>query len=142
MKYFLSPLLALLTSLSFAATPGDTLNAFYQALASGDRAGASAQLSPDVTIYESGHVERSRAEYLDHHLAGDIAFAKVTQRKLLKTSQTGNAKLAVIWEETETTGQYGGKDVHLLGTGSILLEKKANAWLITHIHWSSRKAGK
>lgn len=142
MKSIFPILLAMFASLSFASTPEETLNAFHQALAQGDATTAAGHLSPDVTIYESGHVERSRAEYVNHHLASDIAFAKVTQRKVLKKDEKTSGNLAVIWEETETSGKYQGKDIHLLGTSTLLLEKKENAWVITHIHWSSRKASK
>lgn len=125
---------------SLAASPKETMAAFHEALAGGDRARALALLSPEVAIYEAGHVERSRDEYARHHLGGDMEFAKTTARKLLKQGERIDGNTAIVWEETETTGTAGGKPVHVFGTGTAILEKKDGAWSIVHIHWSSRKA--
>lgn len=125
---------------AFGADAVDTVAAFHAALATGDKAKALAQLSSGVAIYESGYVERSRAEYASHHLADDIAFSKATTRKVLKHSQRIDGNTAVVWEESETNGTWAGKDVHSFGTETIMLEKDGGSWAITHIHWSSRKA--
>lgn len=118
----------------------ESLAAFYAALAAGDKAKALELLAPSVTIYESGYVEASRDEYARHHLGGDIEFARSSTRKVLKHSEKLEGNLALIWEETETTGTPGGKPVHTFGTETAMLEKKGGQWQITHVHWSSRKA--
>lgn len=123
-----------------AATPKETVAAFHQALESGDKDRALSFLSPEVAIYEGGHVERSRDEYAQHHLGGDMEFASATTRKLLKQSERIDGNTAIVWEETETTGTSRGKPVHAFGTGTVVLEKKGDAWKIVHVHWSSRKA--
>ena len=133
-------ILVLLNAPIYAAGPQDTVTSFHAALAAGDKIKANELLSPEVTIFESGFVERSRAEYASHHLTEDIAFAKASKSKVLKHSEKIDNNLAVIWEESETTGNFEGKDVHLFGTETALLEKKGERWMITHIHWSSRKA--
>lgn len=125
---------------SLAASPKETMAAFHAALASGDKAKALALLSPEVAIYEAGYVERSREEYAHHHLGGDMEFAKTTTRKLLRQNERIEGNTAIVWEETETTGSARGKPVHVLGTGTAILEKKGDGWSIVHIHWSSRKA--
>lgn len=125
---------------AFAADPSEALAAFHAALAAGDKVKAAALMAPQVAIYESGHVEASRSEYASHHLDADIGFSKSTARKVLKHSERIEGNLAVIWEETETTGTMQGKPVHLLGTETAMLEKKADGWSIVHVHWSSRKA--
>ena len=56
----------------YAGEPKDVVAEFHSALVSGDQARAAGLLAPDVTIYESGFVERSRAEYVNHHLPEDI----------------------------------------------------------------------
>ena len=117
-----------------------TLSAFHAALARGDKAGALALLAPKVAIYESGYVEASREEYAHHHLGGDIGFAKTSTRKVLRHSEKMEGNTAIIWEETETTGTSGGKPVHSFGTETAVLEKVGERWMITHVHWSSRKA--
>jgi ketosteroid isomerase-like protein len=133
-------LMSALGASSHAAGPKDALNAFHAALAAGDKAKALELLSPDATIYESGHVERSRTEYADHHLPHDMDFAKAATRKVVRQSERIDGDTAVIWEETETNGTSRGKKVHLIGTETALLEKKGDAWTIVHVHWSSRKA--
>lgn len=132
-------LLSVVPSLSFANEPGETLAAFHAALATGDKVKASELLAQEVTIYESGYVERSRAEYAGHHLPEDIAFAKTSTRSVLQQSERVEGNLAVIWKETETKVKIGGKDVRILGTETALLQKNRDTWSIVHVHWSSRK---
>ncbi|NHZ61288.1 DUF4440 domain-containing protein [Massilia sp. CCM 8694] len=98
-----------------AATPGETLSAFHAALHAGDEARAMKLLSPEAVIYEAGHVERSRSEYADHHLADDIAFARATTRRVLRHKERIDGETAI-------------------------LEKKGDGWVVLHFHWSSRKA--
>ena len=107
---------------------------------SGDKAKATSLLAPDITIYEAGHVERSRDEYAGHHLGGDMEFAKNATRKVLKQTERIDGKTAILWEETETTGTARGKPVHAFGTETAVLEKNGDNWTIVHVHWSSRKA--
>ena len=70
---------------SYAASPQETLASFYAALVAGDTGKASELLSPEVLIYESGYVERSRAEYVGHHMAGDMTYAKTTKKYCTST---------------------------------------------------------
>ncbi len=132
-------LLGLVAGLSYAGEPQDTVAAFHAALASGDQAKASAQLAPDITIYESGYVEHSRDEYVGHHLPEDIKFSKLATRKVLQHSERRDGKLAVIWEETETLATIKGKKLRFLNTETTILEKNGEDWAIVHMHWSSRK---
>lgn len=132
--------LSMMTSFTYASEPKDALAAFYSALASGDKAKATELLAPDVTIYESGYVERSRADYAGHHLPGDMVFAKTSTRTVLRQSQRIDGNLAVIWAETETKAKVKGKDTKIFGTETALLQKIGEDWQIVHVHWSSRKA--
>lgn len=124
----------------YAATPTETVAAFHEALADGKAEQASAFLSPEIHIYESGFVERSRGEYAGHHLQADIEFAMATTHKVIKQKERVEGAVAVILQETETTGKYKGKSVHFFGTETAVLEKQGDKWLIVHIHWSSRKS--
>ena len=105
----------------------------------GDKARALELLSPSIVIYESGHVERSRDEYASHHLGADMEFGKAVTRKVLKHSEQVNGNVAMVLEETETTGKYKDKPVHSFGVETAVLEKKGEGWVIVHVHWSSRK---
>lgn len=124
---------------SAASSPKDALASFHAALVAGDKARVLELMAPDVAIYESGRVERSRDEYASHHLGGDMEFAKTATRKVLRQSERADGNMAVIWQETETSGTSRGKPIHVFGTETALLEKNEGAWRIVHVHWSSRK---
>ena len=123
-----------------AGLPLDTVAAFHAALSAGKTEEAKLLLAPTIQIFESGHVERSRDEYASHHLPGDIAFAKATRQTVLRQTEKVEGNMAIVMQETETKGSVKGASVHAFGTGTMVLEKQGDQWLITHIHWSSRKA--
>ena len=125
---------------STASDPKAALASFHGALVAGDKARVLELMAPDVAIYESGYVERSRAEYASHHLGGDMEFAKTSTRKVLRQGERIDLNMAVIWQETETTGTSRGKPIHVFGTETALLEKSDGVWRIVHVHWSSRKS--
>lgn len=122
-----------------ASEASEVVAEFYRAMASGDASKASELLAPDITIYESGYVERSRAQYAGHHLPEDIAFAKASSRSVVQHTERKEGNFAVILEETETKAKIKGKNVKILGTETSVLQKIEDSWLIVHIHWSSRK---
>lgn len=124
---------------AWAATPSETVTAFHAAIHGGDKTRALALLSPAVVIYESGYVERSRDEYAGHHLGSDMEFGKAVTRKVLKRSERIDGNLAMVMEETETTGKFKDKPVHSFGVETAILEKQGDGWVIVHVHWSSRK---
>lgn len=132
-------LLATAAVASHAATPADVLDAFHAALANGDSAKAQSLLAPQLLVFESGHVERSRSEYAGHHLPADMEFAQATRRKVLQQIVRDHGQFAVITQETETTGTFRDKPVHLFGTETAVLQRDGDQWTITHVHWSSRK---
>jgi len=111
--------------------------AFHRSIKLGNLDAASALLADDALIYESGGVERSKAEYTAHHLRADAAFATATTRTV--TSQSGNAigDLAWIATESRTTGSYKGRAINSASTESMVLRREVRAWKIVHIHWSS-----
>lgn len=140
MKILMSALLCLSSAVFAGGDPITTVNTFHNALSKGDKEAALAALSDTVLIYESGHVERSRSEYAGHHLPADMAFSQAVSRKVLKTDSRENGDLAVITQETETTGRYKDKEVHLIGVETTVLQRQDGIWRISHVHWSSRKA--
>lgn len=125
---------------AFAATPLETVSAFHDALSKGQADAAAVFLSPAVQIFESGYVERSRDEYAGHHLPSDMAFAKATSQTVIRQNERIEGKIAIVTRETETKGKFKGAQVHAFGTETAVLEKQGEKWLITHVHWSSRKA--
>jgi len=121
-----------------AADPVETLEQFHAALASGNSRQALDALAENVLIYESGHKETSRADYAKSHLAADMAFSQGVKRMVSSSRQILMDSHALVMQETETSGVYKGKPVHLIGLETTLLVKRDNAWRIEHIHWSSR----
>ncbi len=143
MRHLYSSLaLSLVCLVASAASPTETVEQFHHALKSGDKGRAAALLAPQIQVFESGYVERARDEYVGHHLGPDMEFAQVTDNKLLRGSERIEGNLAVVMRETETTGLYKGKPVHVFGTETAVLERQGEGWIVTHLHWSSRKAAK
>jgi ketosteroid isomerase-like protein len=130
----------MMSTLANAQTnPSDTVDRFYLAIAKSDRPAVGSILAPDVQIFESGFVERSRDEYLSHHFEADAKFAKAVTRKVIKHSEQIAGNMALVLAETETVGSYEGKPVALIGTETAVLRLDGGDWRIVHIHWSSRK---
>lgn len=113
------------------------VDAFHGALQTGNQPAAAALLAEDALIYESGSVERSKAEYGSHHLPADAAFAKATTRTVTGRSGHAGGNLAWISTESTTTGTYKDRAINSRSTETMILRREAGAWRIAHIHWSS-----
>lgn len=147
----------MLSSVAFAQRPGvnsadvaalhpsalngaAVVDAFHTALRRGDGTAAAALLAEDALIFESGGVERSKAEYKSHHFAADAAFSKAIPTVVLR--RAGNAANGVAWVATESrmTGMYKGRAVDRLSTETMILREADSAWKIVHVHWSFQAA--
>ena len=111
---------------------------FHAALEAGNADGASALLSATALIFESGHAE-TRDEYISHHLAADIAFAKATKRKVKNSWQQCDESMCVLMHSSETTGTFKGKEVRNVSKETMVLRREGDTWKIHHVHWSSHK---
>lgn len=117
-----------------------TVDAFHAQLSGGDGVAASALLTDDALIFESGHAERSRAEYASHHAGADAAYAAAVPSRLTRRSGFVDGDTAWIVSESRATGIYKDKAVDRVTTETMILRKTAEGWRIAHIHWSSRTA--
>ena len=115
----------------------ETVDAFHAALHRGDTRAAAALLAEDALIFESGGVERSKAEYAGHHLPADAEFSRLVSSVVNRRAGNSNGTLAWIASEGRTTGAYKGKLLDLLTTETMLLRRTNSGWKIVHIHWSS-----
>jgi ketosteroid isomerase-like protein len=115
-----------------------TVDAFHAALRRGDTAAAAALLSDDALIFESGGVERSKAEYAAHHLPADAEFSRAVSSNV--TRRAGDSDGPVAWVSTEgrTTGAYKRKPIDLLTAETMILRRAGGQWRIVHVHWSSQ----
>ena len=131
------------TVLAPSARPAAAVvDAFHAALRRGDAGGALTFLTTDALIFESGGVERGKAEYASHHLAADAAFSQAVPARI--TRRAGEAVGHVAWVATEgrTTGTYKGKPVDRRTVETMVLRRTGAGWKIAHIHWSSAAGGK
>ncbi len=112
---------------------------FHDAIKSGDTALVERVLAPDVTIYEQGHREASRAEYLAHHFKEDVAFAKAIPSTIDARAARVSGDLAIVTSESSATGVYKDKPVKTANLSTYVLAKREGSWAIVHVHWSSRK---
>jgi len=116
-----------------------TVDRFSAALSSGDLAKAGKELDPNVLILESGGAERSAAEYLAGHAKSDAEFLKSAHQQPLHRTAHASGDFAWVASESELHIQKDGKPVTVLSTETMVLQRRASAWKIVHIHWSSRK---
>ena len=115
----------------------NTVDAFHQALTDGDSAQAMALLSDDVSIYESGGAEASKAEYAAHHLDADIAFLKGIKQSVAARSSQASGDMAFVTSQGTTVGTYKDKSINSASTETMVLRLTEGKWKIVHIHWSS-----
>lgn len=116
--------------------PADTVEAFHEAMRQADREAVLAFMTPDATVYEMGYIDVDRDTYSDAHLKADMALAIKVHREVLNSRSGRHGSQAWVLNEYRVTGRYRGKDIDSLGTETMLLEKRAEGWLIHHIHWS------
>lgn len=120
-----------------AQSAASTVDAFHAALHRADTRSAAVLLADDALIFESGGVERTKAEYVAHHLPADAAFSHSVLSTMTRRIGGSVGKLAWIASEGRTTGEYNGRPVDQLTTETMLLQRTGQAWKIVHIHWSS-----
>ena len=117
-----------------------TVDGFHAALRRGDTRFAAALLADDVLIFESGEVERSKAEYAAHHLGADAEFSRAVPSS--RSRRAGDASGAMAWiaSEGRTTGTFHGRPIDQMTTETMVLRRAAHGWKIVQIHWSSTAA--
>jgi hypothetical protein len=111
---------------------------FHEILATGDTAGINALLAPDLRVIEGGTVE-NRQEYLSHHFAADIEFAKAVKEE--RTSFWYRCEGSVAWliSTSNSMGKFRGRDIDSEGAELLLLSRNPGGWKIRVIQWSSAK---
>lgn len=132
------PGLSAQTSSADSAAIARTVESFHSALERGDSAAAIALLAPGAVILESGSAE-TVAEYRSHHLPADIEFARA-----IKGVRTGlriqvRGAMAFAAAKSTTQGEFKGRAVNSAGAELMVLERGPNGWMISAIHWSSRR---
>jgi len=132
-----SPVVATSAAAGDSSAVAATVLRFDAALEAGDSAAALALLAEDVQVLESGGIE-TRDEYRSHHLAADIAFARVlpSQRGPVTVRLRGDVAWATSTSTTQ--GAYQGRQINSTGAALMVLSRERGGWKIRAIHWSSR----
>lgn len=120
--------------------PAAVVDAFHAALAAGNIAAALDRLSDNAVVFESGGVERGKAEYAAHHAAADAAFAAAVPSRSVRRTGQAFGDTAWILTEGRTKGTYKDKPVDRVTTETMVLRREGGVWRIVHIHWSSAAA--
>jgi hypothetical protein len=107
-------------------------------LTNGDTTGVGSLLAPDLRVLEGGTVE-TRQEYLSHHLAEDIDFAKAVKEERAPFSYKCEGNVAWLISTSTSTGKFGGREVNSVGAELLLLSRSQKGWKIRAIHWSSAR---
>ena len=118
-------------------TPVEIVEAFHSALKHGDTVGALALLDEKVAIFESGEVERDRAEYAAHHLQADAAFSAAVPRSLVSRTHGMQSDMAWVMSVEMVTGTYRTRAINSRSVETMMLRQVNGQWRIVHIHWSS-----
>ena len=113
------------------------IEAFHDALASGDSTTALAHLDEGVVILESGGVE-DKEHYRSGHLAGDMRFAAAVPRERGEISVRVVGDVAWAHSTNVTQGTMGEREINSQGAELVVLARIGGTWKITAIHWSSR----
>lgn len=120
-----------------ADTATDVVNAFHAALKRGDATAALNLMAEDVVIFESGGVERNRAEYATHHLKSDAAFSAATTRTPISQTIASDGNLSSVMSVEFVKGTFRDRPVNSRSVETMVLRKTEGRWRIIHIHWSS-----
>jgi hypothetical protein len=129
---------------SSACRPGDSAaivrvsSRFHEILSTGDTAGINRLLAADLKVIEGGAVE-NRQEYLSHHLAAVIEFAKAVKEERTSFSHKCDGTVAWLVSTSNSTGRFHDRDINSEGAELMLLSRTSEGWKIRAIHWSSAR---
>lgn len=115
------------------------VQAFHEALATGDTARVEALLAKDVRVLESGGLE-TREEYFSHHLPGDMTFARTVERERGPIQVVVAGDVAWTVATSRTTGTFRDREIDSRGAELMVLSRHDGEWRIRAIHWSSRQS--
>jgi ketosteroid isomerase-like protein len=117
------------------------IEAYHEALSSGDGEGALALLADDAQIAESGGLE-TKEEYASHHLPGDMAYAAAMDRTSTFASVHVVGDVAWAMSTSHTHGTFRDREIDSRGAELMVLRRESDgSWRITAIHWSARRGG-
>ncbi|MGH8518601.1 MAG: nuclear transport factor 2 family protein [Panacagrimonas sp.] len=124
-----------------AAKPSETLDRFHRALRGNEPDKVLDALSKDAVIYEQGFAETSRDEWARKQLGPAIAFARDTDRRVIRRRAGEDDRAAWVISRTQTFVDVSDRKVMLEGAETAILRREGKQWKIVHLHWSAHEAG-
>lgn len=121
------------------APPSKQVDEFHKALRLNQPEQAVALLSRDAVIYEQGFAEISRQEWIDQQLGPAIAFARDTQRDVVRRATRVVGEAAWVMSSIRTTVKLPGNDLVFNGGETAILMQEQGEWKIVHLHWSAHE---
>lgn len=115
------------------------LDKFRMAIISNDSEKASALLTDDARILESGGIE-TKEEYLSHHFHSDGKFLNAMERHVMSQNVKSSENTAWISTASHMSGTYNESDISINSAELAVLVKIDGDWRISSVHWSSRSA--
>lgn len=115
-----------------------TASRLHDAFKSGDSATVENLVAPDLRVLEGGEVE-NKAQYLAHHLAADIEFAKAVQGERILVSYAREGNVAWLVSTSTATGKFNAREINSVGAELIILSRTQKGWKIRAVHWSSAR---
>lgn len=118
--------------------PALVADAFQAALYAGDGDAVDKLLADDVMILESGHAQKSKAEYMGGHMKSDMAFLPNVTSTIIdrKVSQAGD--LAWVITHSQMKGDYKGQAVDSASREMLVMNHNGHDWQITLVHWGDK----
>ncbi len=120
-------------------TAVEVVDAFHQALKSGDRDDVRSLLAEELVVLEQGGIDRSKQAYVAGHLNADIDFAQSVTRRVIERRNVGEDTVRWILTRYRLTGSYQGARVDRSMVETMILRRMNGRWRISHIHWSERR---
>jgi hypothetical protein len=134
-----------LTSVSVAQLPdrdgaAAVLASYKAAIERLDMTGVDSLFAPDAVVIESGKVEGTFANYLDHHLGPELKEFKSFSFQDYRVEIRVEGPIAIATETyTYRIVLKNEEVVERLGVASSVLKWNGQAWQIVSTHSSSRK---
>lgn len=125
-------------AISGTLDPAQTADALHGALVAGDHDLVTRLLAEDVVILESGHAQKSRAEYMSGHMISDMKFLAGIDREVLDRSASEAGDLAWVITHTRMTGVWNDNPVDFQSREMLVMRRDGSNWQITLIHWGDK----
>lgn len=116
-----------------------TIRALFDTAERVDRAALDTLYVGDsLTIIEGAGINRTWADYRDHHLVP--AMKEFKNRRYRPTEEEPHAAGDAAWAifRYTLTADIDGRPVDVVGRGTAIIERRGSRWVVRHTHTSGR----